>query len=120
MNIVSSVLVVILGMLHIGIMGLEMVASPATQAKGFGMPERFVRQPEAQTALKNQGIYNGMLGVLFLVSLVLFNGSAQVMVFRLLSAFVLVVGVYGGITATKKIFLIQALPGLVALVSLFV
>lgn len=120
MNSVSLILVVILGVLHIGIMGLEMFASPATQAKSFGMPERFVHQPEAQTALKNQGIYNGMLGVLFLLSLVLFSGSAQVMAFRLLSAFVLVVGLYGGFTATKKIFLIQALPGLVALVSLFI
>lgn len=119
MTIISTVLIAILGVLHIGIMCLEMFASPATQSRSFDMAPDFVKRPEAQTALKNQGIYNGMLGVLLLLSLFVLTGSGQIITARLLSAFVLVVGIYGGFTATRKIFLIQALPGLLALISLF-
>jgi putative membrane protein len=119
MNIISIVLIAALGILHLGIMGLEMFASPATQSQSFDMPLDFVRKPEAQTALKNQGIYNGMLGVLLLLSLFVLSGSGQIITARLLSAFVLVVGIYGGLTATRKILLIQALPGLLTLISLF-
>ncbi|MCI1283440.1 MAG: DUF1304 domain-containing protein [Lacticaseibacillus songhuajiangensis] len=119
MSIISIILIALLGVLHLGIMGLEMFASPNTQAKSFDMAPDFVHKPEAQTALKNQGIYNGMLGVLLLLSLFVLSGSGQIINARLLSAFVLVVGIYGGCTATRKILLIQALPGLLALVSLF-
>lgn len=119
MNIVSMILIGLLGVLHLGIMGLEMFAKPAVQAKSFGMSEKFVTQPEARKALANQGIYNGMLGVLLLASLVVLSGGSQVVLGRLLAAFVLVVGLYGGFTVTRKIWLIQAVPGLVTLISLF-
>lgn len=119
MNIISLILVILLGVLHIGIMGLEMFAKPETQSNAFDMPLEFVKSDGAQTALKNQGIYNGVLGAIFLIGLMVFSGPASIVYFRILTGFVLVVGLYGGFTATKKIFLIQALPGAIALISLF-
>ncbi len=120
MSIISIVLIGLLGILHLGFMYLEMFAPPALQAKSFGMPLSFVTQPNAQVALKNQGIYNGALGVLLCLSLGLLSGSGQVITLRLLAGFVIVVGVYGGATVTKKIYAMQALPGALALISLIV
>ena len=72
----------------------------------FEMDKSFVTQPEAQVVLKNLGIYNGMLGVSLLATF----GGPDVAVMRLvqlgLTGFVLIVGIFGRLTVTKKIFLI--------------
>ena len=52
-------LVALVALEHIGIAGLEMFAKPDIQANAFDMPVNFVKTKEAQTALSNQGIYNG-------------------------------------------------------------
>ena len=60
-------LTIIVGIEHIGIMWLEIFGKPDLQAKSFDMDVDFVKQPAAKTALANQGIYNGMLGLLILI-----------------------------------------------------
>ncbi|WP_251864816.1 DUF1304 domain-containing protein [Enterococcus malodoratus] len=103
----------IIGLLHLVIMGLEMFASPEKQAKTFDMPHDFVTQPNAQIALKNMGIYNGSLGLALLISLFLFQGDVRLKVLLLFNLFVVIVGLYGGKTVTKSIYLIQALPAII-------
>ncbi|WP_054648531.1 DUF1304 domain-containing protein [Lacticaseibacillus pantheris] len=115
MNTVFTILIVTLGVLHLGIMGLEMFASQSTQANAFDMDAEFVAQSGAQTALKNQGIYNGMLGALLVASAFLPAGQVKVMAQLGLALFVLIVGIFGGLTATKKIFLVQALPAAITI-----
>lgn len=112
MQIVWTGLLVALGALHLVIMGLEMWAAPQTQARMFAMPLAFVKQAPAHTAMVNQGIYNGVLGLLFWLSVAL--PAAWAMQMALVAA-VLIVGLIGGFTATKKIFLIQCLPAVVTL-----
>lgn len=119
MLLVLKILLVLFGIEHLGIAGLEMVASPQRQARTFDMPLSFVEQAPAQTALKNQGIYNAMLGVAMLLSPWLLNGAAFLVLARLLLVFLLVVGLYGGATVTKKIYLVQAVPAVVGLVVSF-
>lgn len=116
---IGMILAGLLGILHIVIAYLEMFAKPEVQANAFDMDLNFVKQSGAQLALKNQGIYNAALGVLFLLGFVMFTAHAQIVFFELLSLFVVVVGLYGGATVTKKIYLIQALPGAVTLLLLF-
>ncbi|MCI1986720.1 MAG: DUF1304 domain-containing protein [Lactobacillus sp.] len=116
MTMIFTGLVILLGVLHLVIMGLEMFANTDTQAQAFGMTKAFVVQPEAQVALKNMGIYNGMLGVALLAALALPDAATALLAQMGLAAFVLVVGLYGGVTVTKKIYLIQALPAAVTLV----
>lgn len=105
----------IIGVLHLVIMGLEMFAPAEKQAKTFEMPYEFVTQRNAQIALKNMGIYNGSLGLALLTSLLLFQGDVRLKVLLLLNLFVLIVGLYGGKTVTKSIYLIQALPAMIAI-----
>ena len=94
-------------------MGLEMFAPAEKQAKTFAMPMKFVIQKNAQIALKNMGIYNGSLGLALLTSLLLFQGDIRLKVLLLLNLFVVIVGLYGGKTVTKSIYLIQALPAII-------
>ncbi|MDV7718437.1 DUF1304 family protein [Pediococcus ethanolidurans] len=112
-------LAALVGLEHLGIMFLEMFAGPKTQAKAFDMPFTFVNQEHAQTALSNQGIYNGALGLLIISVLFFFSGSTLLTIMRLLMFFVMIVGTYGGLTATKKIFTLQLLPATVVFVLLF-
>lgn len=115
-----KILVAIIALLHLGIMYLEMFASPERQSRSFGMPLEFVRQPNAQVALKNMGIYNGTFGLLILASLLFVPTVSLTTVISLELLFILIVGIYGGLTVTKSIYYIQALPAAITLLILFI
>lgn len=110
MQILALVLVALVGIEHLGIAVLEMAGSPAKQADAFGLKKAFTKQPEARVSMANQGIYNGMLGLLLLGSPYFFNLAVA----AYLLLFVVVVAFYGGLTVGKKVWLAQMLPALVA------
>mgnify|MGYP003605152787 FL=1 len=114
------ILTLIVAIEHLGIMLLEMFGTPRQQAQAFDMLLEYVKQPTARVALANQGIYNGMLGVLLIVSFFFFHGAVLVTVLRLLLGFIVIVALYGGMTATKKIWLVQLLPAAIALLCTFI
>jgi len=78
----------------------------------------FGHTPEAAAASKvlaaNQGLYNGFLAAGLIWGLSLGAAGTAVKVFFLLC--VVVAGLYGAATASRKILFVQALPALVALV----
>lgn len=120
MEILTLFLVALVALEHIGIAVLEIFAAPDKQAAAFDMPLDFVKQKNAQTALSNQGIYNGMLGVLILAMILFFTGPVLKTIMILLMIYIIVVAVYGAFTATKKILYIQGLPALIALIFVLV
>jgi len=83
--------------------------------KAFGLtPER----AEASRVLAaNQGLYNGFLAAGLVWSLMWHEGPHLAIFFL---SFVIIAGIYGGITASRKILIVQALPALVALVLLHI
>lgn len=116
LGIAFVILTVLIGVEHIGIMLVEMWASPKKQAEMFDLNESYTKQKEARVSFANQGIYNGMLGLSLIASQWLFTGMNAIMVSRLLLVFVAVVGLYGGLTASKKIWFVQFLPAVIALI----
>ncbi|KRK63993.1 hypothetical protein FC72_GL000767 [Companilactobacillus tucceti DSM 20183] len=116
MEILTLFIVALVAVEHIGIAVLEIFAPAKTQAEAFDMPLDFVKQKNAQIALSNQGIYNGMLGILILAMILLFTGAVLKTILILLMAYIIIVAVYGAFTATKKILFLQGLPALIALV----
>ena len=116
MEILSLFVVALVAVEHIGIAILEIFASAEKKAAAFDMPLNFVKQKEAQVALSNQGIYNGMLGILILAMILLFTGDVLKTILISLMIYIIVVAVYGAFTATKKILFLQGLPALIALV----
>jgi putative membrane protein len=109
MSVVASILVALIGLLHVYILVLEMFLWETPRGlRAFG------NTPASATATKvlaaNQGLYNGFLAAGLFWGLF---GGKSVQVFFLLC--VLVAGVYGGLTANRRILFIQAIPAALAL-----
>ena len=81
----------------------------------------FGQTKEAATATKvlaaNQGLYNGFLAAGLSWGLSLGAAGFSIKVFFLIC--VLIAGLYGAATASRKILFVQALPAAVALVLLY-
>ncbi|HTB34829.1 MAG TPA: DUF1304 domain-containing protein [bacterium] len=106
--------VVVVALLHAYFMVLEMFLwrRPATR-KAFGTTAQFA---EATVVLAgNQGLYNGFLaaGLLWGLAAYGLGGGRPILSFFL--GCVVVAGVYGAATASRKILWVQALPGALAL-----
>ncbi|QEA31856.1 DUF1304 domain-containing protein [Secundilactobacillus malefermentans] len=115
MNLIIIILSALIGIEHIGIMGIEMFASDSVKANAFDMPIDYVKLPNTKVALGNQGIYNGMLGILIIATLFIFPIGTMLTFLSLLMVFIAVVALYGAMTATKKILFIQFLPAVINL-----
>jgi putative membrane protein len=113
MNLAADVVVAVVALLHTYFLVLEMFLwdKPAG-LRAFG------QTPEAAAATKvlaaNQGLYNGFLAAGLIWGLVLGTEGVTVKVFFLTC--VLVAGVYGAATASRKILFVQAVPAAVGLV----
>lgn len=115
---IGIVLTFIVGIEHIGICFLEIFGKPEIQAQAFDMDIEFLQQRPAKISMANQGIYNGMLGLLLILCFFVFKGAVLIQVWQLLLGLIVVVAIFGGFTATKKIFVVQMLPALIALICL--
>ncbi|MBE7427442.1 MAG: DUF1304 domain-containing protein [Ideonella sp.] len=112
MSIAADVVVALVALLHVYFLVLEMFLwdKPAG-LRAFG----HTREAAAATKVlaANQGLYNGFLAAGLVWGLSLGAAGVAVKVFFL--ACVLIAGVYGALTASRKILIVQALPALVAL-----
>lgn len=112
MAIAASVLVALVALLHLYFLVLEMFLwdKPAG-LKAFGQTLEAARASKVLAA--NQGLYNGFLAAGLLWGLWLGPAGTGVKVFFLLC--VIVAGVFGAVTASRKILFVQALPAAIAL-----
>ena len=116
MHTITTVLIGLVALLHIYFMVLEMFLwDKAPGLRAFG------HTPEQAAATKrlasNQGLYNGFLAAGLIVGLIE-EGHLSFHFEIFFLTCVIIAGIYGGITVSRKIFFIQALPALVALVLL--
>jgi putative membrane protein len=113
---IATVLIALVALLHLYFLVLEMFLwdQPAG-LKAFGNTPQ--RAADTKILAANQGLYNGFLAAGLLWGL--FQGAAggSFKVFFLLC--VIVAGVYGAATASRKILFVQALPGALALAALY-
>jgi putative membrane protein len=114
MSLIANILVVLVAVLHVGFLALEMFFWDHP----FGR-KRFKMTPEYSKAsaslAANQGLYNGFLAAGLVWGLI--TGDASIKIFFLVC--VVIAGIYGGITARRMILYIQALPGLLALLAVY-
>lgn len=113
MATVSQVLTGLVAALHVYFLVLEMFLwTGPTGQRVFGRTA--AEQESSKVLAANQGLYNGFLAAGLVWSLVAGAPIAPaVRVFFL--ACVVVAGVYGGLTATRRILFVQALPAAIAL-----
>jgi putative membrane protein len=116
MSLAANIVIGLIGLLHIYILVLEMFLwDKPIGRRAFGQ----TREQAAATKVlaANQGLYNGFLAAGLLWSLTLGDAAGLgVKVFFLLC--VLVAGLYGAATASRKILFIQALPAAIGLALL--
>ena len=111
MTLAASIAITVVALLHVYIMVLEMFmwTRPAGR-RTFGLTPEFAATSRVLAA--NQGLYNGFLAV-GLVWGLLPGSPAAIAPFFL--GCVIVAGVFGAATASRKILWVQALPAAIAL-----
>ncbi len=115
MVVLADVVVLLIALLHVYILILEMFLWDKPRGlRAFGLTPEFARASKALAA--NQGLYNGFLAAGLGWGLSLGSSGGGVKVFFL--GCVLVAGVYGSLTASRKILFIQALPAALGLALL--
>ena len=115
MGLAANVVIAVVALLHVYFLVLEMFLwdKPAG-LRAFGHTAEAAASSKVLAA--NQGLYNGFLAAGLFWGLSLGAGGTHIKVFFLLC--VLIAGIYGALTASRKILFVQALPALVALILL--
>lgn len=113
----ANILIALVAAIHLYILILEIFLwDTKTGRKAFNLSADFARDTRVLAA--NQGLYNGFLAAGLLWGLWAGESGFQLKVFFL--SCVLVAGIYGSITASRKILYVQALPAIAALAALFI
>ena len=112
----ANIVIALVALLHVYFLVLEMFLwdKPAG-LRAFGQTREAAAATKVLAA--NQGLYNGFLAAGLLWGLSLGASGSGVKVFFL--ACVLVAGLYGAATASRKILFVQALPAAVGLALLW-
>lgn len=113
MRLVAEAFVALVALLHLYFLVLEMFLwDTPTGHRTFGLEPGFAAESKVLAA--NQGLYNGFLAAGLCWGLASGPAGAGIKIFFL--ACVLIAGVYGAATASRKILFVQALPAAVGLV----
>jgi putative membrane protein len=114
LDIVIKILVGLVAFLHVYFLVLEMFLWD----KPFGI-KTFGRTKEEQEQTKilagNQGLYNGFLAAGLVWTFVLHDTKFVYLIESFFLGCIVIAGLYGGATASKKIYWVQALPAFIAL-----
>lgn len=112
MQLLATFLVLLVAVLHLSFLVLEMFLW--TRPLGLKVFRQSAEKAEQSRVLAaNQGLYNGFLaaGLVYGVA----TGSREFELFFL--GCVIVAGLYGAATVSRRIFVVQSLPALLALAA---
>ena len=113
MTTLAAAIVILVAMLHVYFLVLEMLFwEKPLGLRAFGLTPEFAKA--SKTLAANQGLYNGFLAAGLIWGVSLGSNGTDIKIFFLLC--VLVAGIFGAMTASRKILYIQALPAAVALI----
>jgi putative membrane protein len=112
---IGQLLIGLIAVLHVYILVLEMFLWDKPYGlKAFG--NSLEKAQLTKVLAQNQGLYNGFLAAGLFWALIAPETYAVALANFFLGC-VLVAGIYGGLTASKKIIYIQAVPALIALIA---
>ncbi len=117
MSLLSIIIICFVALLHIYFLWLEMFAWTTKAKKVFkSIPSDLFEKTKVLAA--NQGLYNGFLSAGLIWSLLISEEfwSKNIAIFFL--SCIIIAGIYGAITASKRIFYVQALPAILGVLSL--
>jgi putative membrane protein len=110
---IANIVVGLVALIHVYILVLEMFLwDKPVGLRAFGQTKEAAAASRVLAA--NQGLYNGFLAAGLLWGLALGPDGTAVKVFFL--GCVLIAGIYGALTASRKILFVQAVPAAIGLV----
>lgn len=112
MEIAAKIVIALVALTHCYIMWFEMFAWTTRGKKVFKSFPETLFEP-TKTLAANQGLYNGFLAAGLIWSFFIQDPQWQKNVAIFFLSCVAVAGIYGAFTASKKIFVVQALPALI-------
>lgn len=115
MELLTNLLIGLIAALHLYFLWFEMFAWETTGRKIFRqLPKEMF--PKTKVLAANQGLYNGFLVAGLVWSLVITDAVWEEKVALFFLTCVLIAGIFGAITASKKIFYVQGLPALIGII----
>lgn len=118
MELLAKILVGLVALEHLYILWLEMFAWETKGKEVFkaALPTEMFKPTKGLAA--NQGLYNGFLAAGLVWSLFIKNTEWQMNIALFFLSCVAVAGIYGAFSATKRIFFVQALPAILAIIAI--
>ncbi len=116
-SLFASILVALIAVLHFYIAWFEMFAWTSRGPKVFRQFPKDLFEPTKALAA-NQGLYNAFLAVGLVWPFFIQDPVWQQNVTLMFLAFVLAAGLFGALTASKKILYVQAIPAAAAIALL--
>ncbi len=118
MGYVISFLIGLVAVLHLYFLWFEMFAWTTRGRKIFKKFPRELFEPTKGLAA-NQGLYNGFLAAGLIWTFFIQDSVWKTNISLFFLACVSIAGIFGALTADRKIFFVQALPALLAIWLLF-
>jgi len=117
MQLAAQILIGFIAIIHIYILWLEMFAWTTKAPKIFKTIPKELFAP-TKTLAANQGLYNGFLAAGLIWSLLIEDHHWKFYVSIFFLTCIIIAGIYGAATASKRILYVQSIPALVALMLL--
>ena len=118
MSILAFILILFVAIEHYYILILEMYFNESeTVQRNFGLDSKFLKDERVKKMLANQGLYNGFLASGLMWSLTE-SGEFQFQIAIFFLICIICAAIYGSVTVSKKIFLLQGMPALMAFILL--
>ncbi|MES2837786.1 MAG: DUF1304 domain-containing protein [Bacteroidota bacterium] len=116
MKLISEILIGLVAFEHLYILWLEMFAWETRGKKVFkgSLPDNLFTPTKVLAA--NQGLYNGFLSAGLIWTFFISDPIWKTNIAIFFLSCVMVAGIYGALTASKKIFFVQAMPAIIALI----
>ena len=119
MEIIVKILIGIIAFEHLYFMYFEMFAWETIGKRTFkSLPENLFQPTKGLAA--NQGLYNGFLAAGLIWTFFINDTVWQTNIAAFFLLCVIIAGLFGAVTASKKIFFVQALPAIIALIFLLI
>ena len=117
MHMAANIVIAIVALLHVYFLVLEMFLwDKPTGRRVFGQTKEDAERTKVLAA--NQGLYNGFLATGLIWGLLLGTEGDHIKIFFLTC--VVVAGVFGAATVSRKILFVQALPAAIGLILVLV
>jgi putative membrane protein len=117
--LLAHILTALVALEHLYILWIEMFAWETVGKKTFkSFPRELFKSTKGLAA--NQGLYNGFLSAGLIWSFLISDSTWTANIRLFFLSCVIVAGIYGAISVSRKIFIVQALPAILALIFVLV